>query len=677
MEIVYTINNKYSQHVAVSMASVIKNNRNLKINFHIINTGISEENMNRLKSFQDKYVSINFYRLSSEVFQNFKINIPHITLETYLRFAIQDVLNQVDKALYLDADTVVNHSLIELWNTDISDFPIAGVKDNWIQMMHHKESIGFKEDDLYINAGVLLLNLKWMRNRRQYNIYKRVYEENKDIIKFQDQDIINIAFKGNIKQLPGKYNFTYYDVISNNFDSFDEAIIFHYTGDKKPWDFFFKTGNPAEYLYYKYLSMTPWRFLNFKNYIKKPKKIFINKIKLGLERRINICGFNFQYSKQKNKNSKIKVGLLVDEFFGAAGTAYGGYGFLARNYISKYLPNDNIQVDVLLGFAKKLECHRVDNVDVYRLPEDRKKATNWLNNQNYDIFLSVELTSSSHEILRLDAQKTKLVLWVQDPRPWYEWREIFTVKLFPETCYWDTPVYEYVNFLNWKRQVKFITQGKFLVEKARDLYRLTNDEIMEYMPNPIDIDYSFDVTKQEKDKIIFLGRIESVKRGWLFCEIAKRCPEYEFYVLGQTFREKGKNSEIIEKYKNISNLHFVGHVEGETKTNYLKEAKILVNTSIHEALPISFLEALSYGTLLVSNRNPENLTSKFGVWVGDVLGDGFDKLDSYINAIKFIMNNEKFAEEKSKEAIAYIKEIHATDKIIDKLRKVLIDEARK
>ena len=39
-----------------------------------------------------------------------------------------------------------------------------------------------------------------------------------------------------------------------------------------------------------------------------------------------------------------------------------------------------------------------------------------------------------------------------------------------------------------------------------------------------------------------------------------------------------------------------------------------------------FLEALSYGTVLVSNRNPEDLTSKFGIHIGDVLGDGFDKV---------------------------------------------------
>jgi glycosyltransferase involved in cell wall biosynthesis len=76
----------------------------------------------------------------------------------------------------------------------------------------------------------------------------------------------------------------------------------------------------------------------------------------------------------------------------------------------------------------------------------------------------------------------------------------------------------------------------------------------------------------------------------------------------------------MKDYYAIENLHFAGHVDGLEKEQYLKDAKILVNTSIHEALPISFLEALSFGTLLVSNRNPEELTEKFGIHVGDVLG---------------------------------------------------------
>ena len=46
-------------------------------------------------------------------------------------------------------------------------------------------------------------------------------------------------------------------------------------------------------------------------------------------------------------NKKIKIGLIIDEFFGAVGTAYGGYGFLARRNIEKYLPNQDFQVDEL------------------------------------------------------------------------------------------------------------------------------------------------------------------------------------------------------------------------------------------------------------------------------------------------------------------------------------------
>ena len=199
---------------------------------------------------------------------------------------------------------------------------------------------------------------------------------------------------------------------------------------------------------------------------------------------------------------------------------------------------------------------------------------------------------------------------------------------------------------------------------------------MQYLPNPVEIDKNFDVQRyQKKNKIIFLGRIESVKRGWLFCEIAKRLPQYEFYVLGKTFREENRNEEIMAQYRNIKNLHFVGHVEGAQKANYLKGAKILVNTSIHEALPVSFLEALSYGTVLVSNRNPENLTAQFGIWVGDVLGDGFDKVDLYCNAIQKLMQNEKLRKKLSQKGVEYVKKVHNIDNFIQNLRTILHEEA--
>lgn len=374
---------------------------------------------------------------------------------------------------------------------------------------------------------------------------------------------------------------------------------------------------------------------------------------------------------------EIRVGLIIDEFFGAANTAYGGYGFLARNYISKYLPDENIHLDVLLGKGRKRyvsEEYNVDGIKLYRLPRKPWFAKQWLKSKKYDIYISIELTESYVLENELDRSK-KLILWIQDPRPTYEWQEIETVKLFPETCYYNQKIYDLVH--NWYIQdrVKFISQGYFLNQKAKDLYRLDKKTPIDYVPNPIEINSDFNINSYHKENmIIFLGRIESVKRGWLFCEIAKNLPQYNFYILGQTFREKTENTEIMQQYYDIENLNFLGHIDGEEKEYYLKNSKILVNTSIHEALPISFLEALSFGTLLVSNRNPESLTSKFGIHIGEVLGDGFDKVNLYVDAIEKIMENENDFKPLRYAAVNYIKENHNIDNITNTLRNIIYEE---
>ena len=163
---------------------------------------------------------------------------------------------------------------------------------------------------------------------------------------------------------------------------------------------------------------------------------------------------------------KIKVGLIIDEFFGGAGTAYGGYGFLARRLIAKYIPNDLIQIDVLLGRSNKnryfAEKIKVDDVYVYKLPKRKLFSKLWLKKQNYDIYLSIELTYDwvlKHE---LDINK-KLILWIQDPRPAYEWDEINTVKLFPETSYYNQDIYDLVHSMYKQNRVKFISQGLSLI----------------------------------------------------------------------------------------------------------------------------------------------------------------------------------------------------------------------
>ena len=275
--------------------------------------------------------------------------------------------------------------------------------------------------------------------------------------------------------------------------------------------------------------------------------------------------------------------------------------------------------------------------------------------------------------------RTPLLFWVQDPRPWTDWLEIQTVGLFPETCYWNTRIYESVHRLYAQGRVSFVTQGRYLADKARILYRLAAQTPVEYLPNPIDVETGFDPeTSVKRDEVVFVGRIASVKRAWLFCEIARRMPEYEFYLVGQSQIEKDRNEEIMAPYRTgIPNLHFVGHLEGEEKFRRIREAKVLINTSIHEALPVTFLEALACGTLLVSCQDPDGMTSRFGIYTGPVLGDGFDKVDLFVDAVRTLIGDEARRKELSVAACEYVKTVHGVGEFIRNTRRLIRETARR
>ena len=71
-----------------------------------------------------------------------------------------------------------------------------------------------------------------------------------------------------------------------------------------------------------------------------------------------------------------------------------------------------------------------------------------------------------------------------------------------------------------------------------------------------------------------------------------------------------------------ANVELVGHVDGEEKQRLLTSAWALVNTSVHEGLPVSFLEALACETPIVAALDPEGVVSRFGTVVDQSEGSG-------------------------------------------------------
>lgn len=239
MNIFFCVNNAYADHLLVTIISILENNVEQNIQFYILSSDFSDKNkatfketLKKYQNFKMKYININ-----TKHFENFNLknNIKYISVETYYRYIIADIAPNLNKALYLDADLVVNGNLNELYDIDLENNYCAGVKDKFIEETDYKNTLGLSPNETYINAGVLLLNLSRMRKD---NVSEKLLSNTNKLaeqIEYQDQDIINITFRGQIKEVDSRYNFASSNVIREK-SKIKEAMIIHYTGPIKPWN---------------------------------------------------------------------------------------------------------------------------------------------------------------------------------------------------------------------------------------------------------------------------------------------------------------------------------------------------------------------------------------------------------------------------------------------------------
>lgn len=254
MEIFFAVNETYCRQLCVVLVSLAENNRDDCLNIHIVTSGFSETARGRVEKICRHYpnMSVVWHKPDMARFEQLELNISYISRETYFRYVLADLAPELDKALYLDADIVINGSLAPLWNMPLADNYCIGAEDLWIKHTGYKQTVGFGENDLYINAGVLLLNLKKIRKD---DLVQRLFENTKKFenkVAYQDQDVINMTFKGHIGAADSIYNFTSANV-KYEADKIKRAIVFHYTGGVKPWHEKYK--NKAKKYWQKYARL--------------------------------------------------------------------------------------------------------------------------------------------------------------------------------------------------------------------------------------------------------------------------------------------------------------------------------------------------------------------------------------------------------------------------------------
>lgn len=235
----FAVDNGYIPFLSVALRSLIDNTSKENIYaIKILYTNVTEENKIKIKKYETENISIEFVDLNKQL-EEIKEKLytrNYFSNTTYYRLFIPELYPEYDKAVYIDSDTVCLSDIAELYNTDMGDNLIAGIPDGVIQAIdifkdYVERVVGVADYNNYFNAGVIVMNLKELRDYKFEEKFIYMLEK----IKFeiaQDQDYLNRLCKGRVKILD--YSWNRMPVMGKTEGKIN---LIHYNLGAKPWYF--------------------------------------------------------------------------------------------------------------------------------------------------------------------------------------------------------------------------------------------------------------------------------------------------------------------------------------------------------------------------------------------------------------------------------------------------------
>ena len=233
--IFYAVDDNYIHLLKIAMSSLIEHaSKDYKYDICVLHTSLSQQSKKYIKSMQRKHFRISFHNVTANMeLLSKRLNVrDYYTLTTYYRLILPKAFWWVDKAIYLDSDIVVRGDISKMYECDLGDNLVGAVADASVQIF--EEFITYVEQaleiphDKYFNAGVLVMNLKKMR---EIHFEKKV-EELVKRVSFkvaQDQDLLNVICKDKVLYLDSTWNTMPLP------EKKDDPQLIHYNLILKPW----------------------------------------------------------------------------------------------------------------------------------------------------------------------------------------------------------------------------------------------------------------------------------------------------------------------------------------------------------------------------------------------------------------------------------------------------------
>lgn len=262
--IVLSANDKFAPYLDVMIQSIIVNaSASRKYDIIVLFNDISEKNRRliALAAYGKMNVSIRFIRVC-EYFDATKLFVDqHLSVETYYRLIIPELMPKYHKILYLDCDMVVEHDVAELYDLDLEGCILGAAKDidvagqinldqnDWKK--YAEEKLGLDKAYDYFQAGVLIVDLDALRNTVSSKNMIELALSNK--WRCHDQDVLNMLCKNRVYYIPQQWNVLMsWEEIGRSrmqimkasprmlYEEYMEArknpYVIHFAGYQKPWD---------------------------------------------------------------------------------------------------------------------------------------------------------------------------------------------------------------------------------------------------------------------------------------------------------------------------------------------------------------------------------------------------------------------------------------------------------
>jgi len=189
-------------------------------------------------------------------------------VQVWYRVLLPELLPELPRVLYLDADTLITGPLAPLWETDLDGCLVGAVTNPLLASMlpRIQQDLGLPDRGSYFNSGVLLIDLAAWRAGATAEAVLDFVRAHPSVI-WPDQDALNAVLHARRLHLhprwnamPGLWNVSQ-RYLPHSPGEVREAVrdpaVVHFVGPHKPWHY--RSRHPYRAQYFAYLDSTPWR----------------------------------------------------------------------------------------------------------------------------------------------------------------------------------------------------------------------------------------------------------------------------------------------------------------------------------------------------------------------------------------------------------------------------------